>query len=435
MEYLDKIIVLINCIFEVYIFFDFFHHYFDYQSHCQLLWKRIGISLCAAVGLFGIHAFGSPYLNLWGSIIIIWLYMKALFQANSGTKLLCLIVSFSVSLGCEFLFGIFLHIPFYFHNQNSFIYLAEIPWYLFSIKLLTYIILIIIKQFTTHPQKLIDQKIFVFYLCIPISSLIIMLLIYYSGVNFSISLLTKALISVSFALVLFGNIFIFCAFYRYTEELYKITEQKLIMLRQVKNFNQTQTMEDKYQEYIHNISHHLKTIGELAKENRNSNIISIVQDLNIDLENNILTLYCSNVVLNAILSEKKSVAERNDIEMDIYVEPCSDFIKISDMDIITMLGNLLDNATQAAANADYKRIKVRIYKENEGCFHIIKIENRFSGQVYRIEQRFLSTKEEQGIHGIGIRSVEKTAEKYGGYLECFIEKNLFTAVLVLPILE
>jgi len=116
------------------------------------------------------------------------------------------------------------------------------------------------------------------------------------------------------------------------------------------------------------------------------------------------------------------------------VEPGTALTGISDADMITMLSNLLDNALRAVKDTEDKLIIVRIYSENEGYFHIIKIENHFTGTILNTDSGFISTKKEKGIHGIGIKSVENTAEKYGGYLECFVEDKLFTAVLVLPTL-
>ena len=98
-----------------------------------------------------------------------------------------------------------------------------------------------------------------------------------------------------------------------------------------------------------------------------------------------------------------------------------------------MLSNLLDNALQAVKNVEDKLVVIRIYSGNEGCFQIVKIMKHFNGVILNTGTGCNSTKEEAGIHGIGIKSVENAAEKYGGYLECFVEDNLFTAILVLPI--
>jgi len=437
MEYLDNIILFISCIFEIYICHDFFRAYFDFKNGNQTLWKRIGLGYLAAMSLFIVNTFGNSYINLLSFIIIVWLYCVVVFQANLGTRLLYFLIVLFIASGCEFLFSILLSLPTYVDEQYSLIHLSDIPWQMFTMKLLTYVLFVIIKQFFGLSKKTMDVKVFMYYLCIPIASIVIMLLTYYSGLDFSVELKTKALLSASFVLMLFGNIFIFNAFNRYSEELYINAEQKLIITRQAMDlqyYNQVQKLDNQYQKFIHNITHYLKAIGELAKENKNNNIVSILRDLNIELENSILTIYCDNPVINAILSEKKSVAEKNNLDLDIYVEPGTALTGISDADMITMLSNLLDNALRAVKDTEDKLIIVRIYPENEGYFHIIKIENHFTGTIFNTDSGFISTKKEKGIHGIGIKSVKNTAEKYGGYLECFVEDKLFTAVLVLPTL-
>lgn len=437
MKQLDMIILFFSCIFEIYLYYNFFDAYLEVRRNSQVLGKRIILGALAAISLFIINTYGNTYINILGFIVIVWTYSMIIFQASIGTRILYFSVILFVGAGCEFLFGILLNVPLYISEKYSFVSLSDIPWHMFTMKLLTYVLLLILKQFFGSPKKTIDDKIFIYYLCIPTASIAIMILTYYSGVGASVEWIIKLLLSISFALMLFANIFVFNAFHRYSEEIYKNAEQKLIISRQAMDlqyYEQVQKMNSQYQQFVHDITHHLKAIGELAKENKNSNIILIIQDLNIELENSVLTIYCSNSVVNAILSEKKSVAEKNNLDLDIYVEPGITFMEIADTDIIIMLSNLLDNALRAAKDAEDKSIVVRIYLENEGCFYIIKIENHFIGSVFSTDIGFISTKKEKGIHGVGIKSVKNTAEKYNGYLECFVEDNFFTAVLVLSTL-
>ncbi len=436
MDLLDKFILLLSCIFEVYLFKDFFRAYFDYKGYNYLLQTKIIVSCFAVVGLFMINTYGNSLVNLVGALVIIWFFFVLLFDVEFGIRIIYFCIAFLVGFGCEFLYGILLSIPTYVQEGNSVVNLSDIPWHIFSMKLLTYILFSIIKQFFGCPKRVIDSTLFMYYLCIPIASLGIMLLTYYSGVGDSIYPMTKLLLCICFALMLFGNIFVFRAFNKYSEELYKNAEQKLIISRQMMDLQyycQMQSLDDRHKTFIHDISHYLKTIGELAKENRNDNIISILQDLNIELENSVFTIFCSNPVVNSILSEKKSSAEKKGITLDIYVEPGVDFVKITDADLITILGNLLDNALRAAESVDNKFITIRIYSDVEGYFKVIKIKNYYKDSIFNNGSGFVSTKNEKGIHGVGIKSVEKTLKKYDGYLECIIDKNVFTAVVVLPV--
>ena len=58
--------------------------------------------------------------------------------------------------------------------------------------------------------------------------------------------------------------------------------------------------------------------------------------------------------------------------------------------------------------------------------------NHFIEKPHRHKSAFISSKKEIGLHGIGIKSVENTIEKYDGYLQCQVEDETFTSILILP---
>lgn len=435
MEYLDKGILLISCIFEIYIYYYFFRAFLELRDTESGPAKRIAAGCVAVACLFGINMIGNSYLNLFGGLMITWVYCVYVFRAGLGIRLLYYVMAVFIGLGCEFLWATLSGLSAHMLSGRSMVRLSDVPWQIFTMKLLTFVIMTVIKQCFGNSRKKLDNKVFLYYLCIPVASMLIMMLTYYAGLDLSADMRTRVLISLSFALMLIGNIAIFYAFNRYSEELYVNAGQELIISQQamdLKYYEQVKSMESKYQEYIHNISHHLRTIGELARKNDYDSIVGIIRNLNIDLENGTSVTLCGNSVVNAVLSGKIADAENQDVRLDVYIEPGITFRGIADADIITMLGNLLDNAIRAAGMTDHREVKVRIFMENGGCFQIVKIRNHYAGDVARTENGFASTKDEKGIHGIGIKSVNRTAEKYDGFLECFAENNEFTSILVLP---
>lgn len=434
MNLLDIAILFISCMVEIYIIFDFYDCLFELKNKYKI--KQIILySIASVVVLFGVNMLENAYLNLICVPLIMWTYISILFQTKVGDRLVYFIVAFSIFWGCEFLFVILLSIPTYFVKETSFIDLSSMYWQMLSMKLLTYMLFVIIKQIPNKSKKRLSGKFFLMYLCVPIASLGIMLLTYYSEINFSGRPVMKIFMTVCFTLMLLGNILVYWAFNRYSEELYSSMQQKLLISRKNMeqiHYEQLSEINKRHEEFIHNTSHYLKAIGELAKSNRNENIINIISELNIELDNAEMTVYCGNLVLNAILVEKKGQAEKKGICFDIYVEPGTYIGNVSDADLITMMGNLLDNAIRAADScSDQRSIQVRIFMQNEGNFCVVKIVNNYCNEIKRNEKGFASTKDEKGIHGIGIHSVEKTAEKNNGYLECIVEKNVFTAILIL----
>lgn len=209
----------------------------------------------------------------------------------------------------------------------------------------------------------------------------------------------------------------------------KAYEDELVYLEQMEK------KEEKHSELIHNMNHYFTAIGELARVEHCEQIVSLVEELNGKLLHNERIIYSNHKVLNAILSEKANEASEQKIKMDIYVEPFLQLGSISDGDLVAMFGNLLDNAIEAAAQCedDKRKIIVRIYMENDGKICVVKLVNYFATPRIQHKSGFVSTKKNRELHGIGIKSVEKTAKKYHGYLQCLLEGEKFLIILMLGV--
>lgn len=83
-------------------------------------------------------------------------------------------------------------------------------------------------------------------------------------------------------------------------------------------------------------------------------------------------------------------------------------------DICLILGNLLENAVEAAQKADGKRyIKIKMkYDKNNLLLFVV---NNYKGKLIKArDNRLKSTKTDAGNHGVGLSSVYRAAAKYHG---------------------
>lgn len=219
-----------------------------------------------------------------------------------------------------------------------------------------------------------------------------------------------------------------------TYELFKTEQQLKNYENDLAYMRELEKKDEKHSEFIHNMTHYLTAIGELARNQHYDKILSILHDMNVEMENDSRIIYTNYKVVNAILSQKKRESMEYGIIMDAYVEPGIQFGKVSDGDLVAMLGNLLDNAFRAARKCEEKqrKVNIHIYMENGGRVSVIKVTNNYSEQLITNKFGFVSTKKEKGIHGIGLKSIQRTAEKYNGYLECVPNNGVFIAILILP---
>ena len=436
MEWLDALILFLCCIIEIFLLYDYFSNFFEIKIQN----KHVKIaSISATAAIFVVNLFHSNILNLLLVPLILWAFVTVIFDAELGIRFGYFLLAYSVMIGVEFFYAILSNTTSRLLTNNGLIPVSEYLWELLVIKFLNYIVFLILKQSSSKSKSRITNKLFLAYLCVPISSLGTMLTVFYSGIDVRSNDVLKALMTLFFVFMIVGNMLLFYAFQRYTENLSENAKQQLELLYQkaeVERLTKIAKLNDDYNEMVHNAAHYLKVIDQLAYEKKCDEICAVVEKINGKLNRENVYEYSNHKMLNIILSEYSSKAKQSHIDFDVYVEPGCTLSHIQDVDLITMLGNILDNAFLAAS---YKgagaSAVVRIFMQKDGKLCVIKVTNDFAGSLKKIGGRLTSTKKEKGIHGIGLSSVAKIAEQYDGYLEHYVEGKVFHVVIVLPILH
>ena len=432
MNWLDRIIFLGGCIIEVFLLYDYFYNFFEIRI------KKKYVRLVCAITcllLFSITLLENALVNLVCAPIILWIFVTIIFEAKLWLRIGYFIIAYGVMLSGEFLCMVLTNTTAEVLDRIGLIRMSEIAWQAFLIRLLNYIIFLILKQMSSRSRMKIVDKLFALYLCVPITTLGIMITIFYSGIDFNGHFFLKVLMTILLFLMTFGSILLFYAFQKHTENISENARQQMEILHQkaeVERLTQIAELNESHRQLVHDTSHYLKLIGKLAQENKYDELYEIVEKLNGTLFQGEVVEYCGHRMLDTILSEYREKAKQSEISFDAYVEPGSTLRGIEDVDLITMLGNILDNAWLAASKIDMASISVRIFMQKDGGLCVIKVVNDFIGELKEINDKLVSTKRDKGIHGVGISSVKKTARRYGGFFEHYVEQKRFHAVLVLP---
>lgn len=135
--------------------------------------------------------------------------------------------------------------------------------------------------------------------------------------------------------------------------------------------------------------------------------------------------YTGNLVIDAILQKEEARAERMGVQFHVdAVVPRE--LEIDEGDLCSLLFNMLDNALEAAAQAEgTKEVWLRIHMAQG--FLAIRCENTYSG-VLRTDASgsLASTKPEGEAHGFGLRQMQAVAEKYHSMLDISYDGQRFT---------
>ena len=207
-------------------------------------------------------------------------------------------------------------------------------------------------------------------------------------------------------------------------------EQMLAM--QGKYYGDLQKHQEELRRINHDIKNHTRTILRLIEAKQYEEVKGYALTLQKTITNITAPVTnCDNQLINALLNDKLGDAKQNGVELSLCVMVPST-LKIDNVDVCILLGNLLDNAIEACSKMgpDEKRfidVDIRI----RGFFLCFEISNSYNAPLEMSNSRYLTTKKDKTYHGIGISNVQRVVDKYDGRLTISHEKNIFSVSALL----
>lgn len=145
-----------------------------------------------------------------------------------------------------------------------------------------------------------------------------------------------------------------------------------------------------------------------------------------DLEKTVSRINTGNIVIDSFLSNYLSMAEKDKIDIKTNLQIDKSLININEYDLCVVLGNLLDNSYSSCKSQDGKKdIEVNISTDRGNL--IIYITNSLPPT-----QKDFYKKEENLIHGYGLKNVDKIVHKYHGTFINYIEKDRYNVIATFP---
>lgn len=181
----------------------------------------------------------------------------------------------------------------------------------------------------------------------------------------------------------------------------------------------------------HDYHNHIQVMKAYRSLNDNEKIDNYLNSLETDLTSVDMLLKSGNVMVDAILNSKLSLAKSRKISINAKsVVPKN--ITISEIDLCVIIGNLLDNAIEACFRIDDETKRfIRVYMDLKKDNLYLSVTNSSIGKVYKQDGRYLSGKGEN--HGFGLMRVDKIVDKYAGYIKRCDEDGAFTSEVMLPL--
>lgn len=160
--------------------------------------------------------------------------------------------------------------------------------------------------------------------------------------------------------------------------------------------------------YAHDAKKHLNAIRAL---NKDAQIDAYINQMSERLRAYSQVSGSGNRMLDVICGKYTAECENRHIELHMDFRSAN-FIYVEDFDLVTILGNLLDNAVEAAVNSQKREIFVRTMQKNN--YDILVVENSCDTPPQVRNKKLVTTKANRSLHGLGLKSVSKVLAQYGG---------------------
>ena len=196
--------------------------------------------------------------------------------------------------------------------------------------------------------------------------------------------------------------------------------QQMVLERQWKKDIEEETK--KLRILRHDMNNHIAVLKLLCDSGQEDELKEYIEEMYHKIERANDVVVTESTTLASLVSTKKMRAKDLGIKFDsklILKE-----LNISDMDISILFGNLLDNAIEAAQKANKKWIDL-VVEEKSDCF-IVVCENSYKDAPKKKGEVFVTSKEDEDSHGMGIKSMKQVIEKYKGEIAISFENNVFT---------
>lgn len=286
--------------------------------------------------------------------------------------------------------------------------------YIIAVTFSRLIYLIIILSIGLILRKSKNNKMPFFLFFFPIASIVFLYTLWLTAAQSKISQGTSYLIITSSFCVII-SILLTYIFYgktsRELNELYKNKSESDRIKADEAYYEILDKQNEQLKTIIHDEKNHLAAIKSLANKQEVSEYIDTIFG---QIEENSVFGNTKNKILDLTINKYQYICDSENIDFYISIKT-SNLIQIEKPDLITLLGNLLDNAVESAKKSKGRKIDLSINKTNG--FDVLTCTNSCDIKPRHVGEELESTKTSSGFHGLGVKSIKRIVKKYHGNFE------------------
>lgn len=196
------------------------------------------------------------------------------------------------------------------------------------------------------------------------------------------------------------------------------------------HYREVENMYRQIRGWRHDYRNHIQMMKVLAANGDMDALKAYLDELDTDLNTVDTVVKTGNPMADAILNSKISLARSRNIptQVDAHI-PMK--LKMSELDLCCIIGNLFDNAMEASMALPEEKRLIRVYMDMKGTQLYISFTNFTAAKKLNKVGKGFKTSKGEG-HGFGLVRMDDIVSRYDGYLSRNSEDGAFTTEILIP---
>ena len=196
------------------------------------------------------------------------------------------------------------------------------------------------------------------------------------------------------------------------------------------HYREVENMYRQIRGWRHDYRNHIQMMKVLAANGDMDALKAYLDELDTDLNTVDTVVKTGNPMADAILNSKISLARSRNIptQVDAHI-PVK--LKMSELDLCCIIGNLFDNAMEASMALPEEKRMIRVYMDMKGTQLYISFTNFTAAKKLNKVGRGFKTSKGEG-NGFGLVRMDDIVSRYDGYLSRNSEDGAFTTEILIP---
>ena len=181
----------------------------------------------------------------------------------------------------------------------------------------------------------------------------------------------------------------------------------------------------------HDMNNHLAAVGELLEQEKTQEALRYLHGLYEYMQTG-SRVFCTNSIVNALLNLKYNAALEAEIDTFFHIG-IDGMTEIDDISLCTLFANSLDNAIEACrkiTDKEKRRLSLKARYLDNGYFSL-EISNSKINPISEKQGTFMTDKDNQKMHGLGIASMKEIVERYIGTIDIQYTEEEFKVVILI----